>query len=234
METATSAAADELRRVREELAERDFVITSDRALGLPEGTRQHICDTYFTEAVLEGDNPAVHRDRDRARDVLRYTWKGDELTLREHDTVAIRDRSGFTGERTPTRTFLLEDRIMSGWIRAALGLVPAHLRQVEGTFGVNFLRTRTNIVSGPHQDDEEYVLIYVAGKRGTGGESTLHPVGEPGRIHYRHTLAPGELIVFRDAAFLHNASPLVNPAGGAAQRDALVCTVDYSDTYPLS
>lgn len=233
MDTYTATAVDELHRVREELAKRDFAITSDDALGLPSATRRHIADTYFAESVLEGDNPAVHQDRDRARDVIRYGWDGDDLTISEHDTVAIRNRSGFTGERTPTRTLLVGDELMAGWIRAVLGLVPAHLRQAEGTFGVNFLRTRTNIVSGPHQDDEQYVLIYVADKIGTGGESTLHMVGEPDKILYRRTLKPGELIIFRDEAFLHNASPLINPASGPARRDAVVCTVNYPDTYQL-
>ena len=234
METDTASAVDELHRVREELAKRDFAITSDHALGLPVRTRRHIGDTYFAESVLEGDHPAVHQDRDRARDVIRYRWDGDDLTIREHDTVAIRDRSGFSGERTPTRTLLVGDELMAGWIRSVLGLVPAHLRQAEGTFGVNFLRTRTSIVSGPHQDEEQYVVIYVAGKIGTGGESTLHTVGDPDQVLYRHTLQPGELIIFRDEAFLHNASPLVNPDSGTARRDAVVCTVNSPETYRLS
>ena len=41
------------------------------------------------------------------------------------------------------------------------------------------------------------------------------------------------MVIFRDAAFLHNASELWNPAGGHAQRDALVCTVNYRNTYEL-
>jgi len=35
----------------------------------------------------------------------------------------------------------------------------------------------------------------------------------------------------KDGDFLHGATPLKPPAGQGAQRDALVCTVDYSSTY---
>jgi hypothetical protein len=221
-------------RIWEELAKRDFAITSDRALVLSDDTRQHICGTYFTDKVLEGDHPAVHRDRDRARDVIRYGWRGDRLSVREHDVVSIKNRSGFAGTRTPSRTLLLDDPLMTAWLEAAISLVPPHLRQEDGTFGVNFLRTRTNVVSGAHQDDEEFVLIYVADKRGTGAETTLHAIDDVDRVLLRHTLEPGELIIFRDAAVLHNASPLINPPGETAQRDALVCTVNYRDTYDLT
>ena len=230
----TIDSSEEYHRVREDLAKQDFAVTRDSALGLHEDTRPHICRTYFTESVLHGDHPAVHRDRDRARDVIRYGWHGDRLAIREHDVVAIRDRSGFRGTRTPTRVRLLTDVLMTTWVEAILSLIPPHLRQEDGTFGVNFLRTRTNVVAGPHQDDEEYVVIYVADKHGTGAETTLHAIDDVDRIVYRHTLVPGELIVFRDAAFLHNASPLISPIGGKAQRDALVCTVNYRDTYDLT
>jgi hypothetical protein len=229
-----SSSNEELHRIWEDLAKREFAITNDRALGLRGNIRQHICRTYFNDAVLQCDHPAVHRDRDRARDVIRYCWRGDRLLIREHDVVAIQNRSGFAGIRTPARAWLLADPPMTEWIEAGLSLVPPHLRQEDGTFGINFLRTRTNVVSGPHQDDEEYVLIYVADKFGTGAETTLHSIDSVEHIVYRHTLIPGEMIIFRDAAFLHNASQLISPPGGMARRDALVCTVNYRDTYDLA
>jgi hypothetical protein len=39
--------------------------------------------------------------------------------------------------------------------------------------------------------------------------------------------------VFRDAAVLHDASPLISAPGTVAHRDAVVCTVNYPDTYEL-
>jgi hypothetical protein len=233
MATTGPTPADELHRVWEELAKNDFAVVSDHGLGREPTIRAHIARSYFNDEILEGDHPAVHQDRDRARDVIRYRWAGDRLALDEHDVVEIRNRSGFAGPRTPTRTMLLTDPVMTGWVRMALTLIPPQLRQEDGTFGVNFLRTRTKIVAGPHQDEEEFVLVYVADKQGAGAETTLHAVDDPAKVLFRVTLAPGDLIVFRDAAFLHNASPLISAPGTNAQRDAIVCTVNYRDTYDL-
>lgn len=72
----------------DDLAKNDFTVVSDADLGFGPPVRRHIVATYFGERVLEGDHPAVHQDRDRARDVLRYRWHGDELTLTEHDLIA--------------------------------------------------------------------------------------------------------------------------------------------------
>jgi hypothetical protein len=219
-----------LERVRHELADRGYAVVNDTALGLHPEIRRHIVQNYFTEKVLESDHPAVHRDRDRARDVIRYAWDGPDLTVTEHDRIDIINRSGFSGARTPNRVSLLDEVPMETWIRQMLELIPVARRQPEGTFGVNFMRTRTTVVSGPHHDDEEYVIVYVAAKHGEGAETTLHDTGDPSRVVYRVTLDPGDLIIFRDAAYLHNASPLT---GEHAQRDALVCTVNYPGTYPL-
>jgi hypothetical protein len=228
------AAAQGLSRLWEDLAKRDFARTTDTELGLPAQLRPHISRHFFNEEVLEGDHPEVHKDRDRARDVIRYRWSGDRLVLREHDTVEIRDRSGFMGSRTVTRVELLTDPLMTTWIRTVLGIVPPHLRQEEGTFGVNFMRTRTTVVSGPHQDEEEYVLVYVVDKHGGGAETTLHRAGDPDDIVHRMTLTPGDLLIFRDAAFLHSVTPLTPVGSSPTRRDALVCTVNYPDTYDLT
>ena len=44
-------------------------------------------------------------------------------------------------------------------------------------------------------------------------------------------LNPGDIIIFDDKRFRHGATPLVGSRRRAAQRDALVCTVDYPATY---
>jgi hypothetical protein len=221
---------DHVRRVQQELRDHGYAVVSDTELGLDPEIRRHIVQNYFNEKVLQSDNPAVHRDRDRARDVIRYAWDGPHLKIEEHDRIDIINRSGFAGSRTPNRVELLREGYTGTWVSQMLELIPSEERQSEGTFGVNFMRTRTTVVSGPHSDDEEWVFVYVADKRGEGAETTLHDNDDPERIVHRVTLAPGDLIVFRDAAYLHSASPL---AGAGAQRDALVCTVNYPDTYPL-
>jgi hypothetical protein len=227
----TDESRDERARIWEALAKHDFAVTNDAALGLPGGTRAHIGHQYFTAATLETDHPTVHKDRDRVRDVIRYEWSGEKLSLGEHDVVEIRNRSGFDGVRTPKRVEVLDDPVMAEWVGTVLSLVPPHLRHEKGTFGINFFRTRTTVVSGPHQDQEEFVVVYVVDKKGEGAETTLHSVGDPDEIVHRVTLAPGDLLIFRDETLLHSVTPLI---GTEAQRDALVCTVNYRDTYDLT
>jgi hypothetical protein len=224
----------ELSRIWEDLAKNDFAFVTDAQLGLPPELRPHLARRFFNHEVLEGDHPAVHKDRDRARDVIQYRWSREHLILQEHDIVEIRNRSGFSGSRSIARVMLLNDPMMTTWISTVLAMVPPYLRQEHGTFGVNFLRTRTTVVSGPHQDDEEYVLVYVVDKHGGGAETTLHNVADPQEVVYRTTLKPGDFLFFRDAALLHNVSPLTAVDTSPTRRDALVCTVNYPDTYDLA
>jgi hypothetical protein len=80
--------------------------------------------------------------------------------------------------------------------------------------------------------DAQFVVIYVVDKVGGGAESTLHRFNDPDDVVLRTTLHPGDLLIFRDQAFLHSASPLIATGTTGARRDAVVCTVDYHDTYP--
>ncbi|GAA0900273.1 2OG-Fe dioxygenase family protein [Virgisporangium ochraceum] len=233
-EVLPRVSARPLSAVWESLAKNDFALVTDARLGLPAELRPYMARRFFSDGVLEADHPGVHKDRERARDVVRYHWSGDRLTLREHDETEIRNRSGFMGTRTVNRVTLLTYPLMDLWIRTVLSAVPPYLRQERGTFGINFFRTRTTVVAGPHQDDEEFVVIYVVDKVGGGAESTLHRFNDPDEVVFRRTLEPGDLLIFRDQAFLHSASPLVAAGTTGARRDAVVCTVDYHDTYPLA
>ena len=55
-----------------------------------------------------------------------------------------------------------------------LQLVPPKRRQPDGTFGVNLFRTFTNVVTTPHRDNEEFVIIYVLDRVGEGAETYLY------------------------------------------------------------
>jgi 2OG-Fe dioxygenase len=117
-------------------------------------------------------------------------------------------------------------------VRTFLSLVPPDLRQSDGTFGVNLFRTFTNVVSKPHRDNERFVILYVLDRVGDGAETSLYNAADPtAEPVLRHQLDPGELIIFDDERFMHDASPLVPPPGGVAHRDVLVCTVDDPRTY---
>ncbi len=182
-----------------------------------------------------GDLPV---DRKRARDVIRYGWHGDELRIREHETIVITNRAGIPGKREHRRVLLMDDPLGQKLARTFLSLVPPDRRQGDGTFGVNLFRTFTDVVTTPHHDHEQFVILYVLDRVGDGAESYLYlpeDVTDDGEVVagpvVKHQLNPGEILVFEDRLFKHGATRLEPPAGGKAQRDVLVCTVDYRTTY---
>jgi hypothetical protein len=142
----------------------------------------------------------------------------------------------------------MEDPLAEKFIRTFLQLVPEDRRQSKGTFGINLFRTFTDIVSKPHKDNEEFIMLYVLDRVGGGAETYLYDTGlasgdgeQPAIAHgdttaepaFSRQLDPGDLIIFEDGRFNHGATPLEDPPGGKARRDVLVCTVDYEDTYLL-
>lgn len=220
------------------LKHQGYAVTNDQSIGLPEKFRPNFRGTYFNDWTLrhdEGDWPA---DRKRARDVIRYQWHDGRLSLRRHDTITITDRADIPGKREHARVELLNDPQARDLIRALLQLVAPERRQANGTFGVNLFRTFTNVVTKPHHDDEEFLVIYVLDRIGEGAETYFYApvdVTNGGEIKadpvLRQQLNPGDILIFEDKLFKHGATPLINPPCGTARRDVLVCTVDYRTTY---
>jgi hypothetical protein len=215
----------------EGIRRKGYAVVRDIDLGLAASLHGHISTQYFSEGALEADHVEVHKDRDRSRDVLRYEWHADDVVLSEHDTVTIENRSGYVGVRSHKRVELLADTAMAEWARAVLPLVPPPYRHPAGTFGVNFFRTRTAVVSGPHRDGEEFCLVYVVAKLGAGATTLLHPADNPDFVELQYTLTPGEMLFFSDERYLHDVTPLRSVGNQPCHRDAIVCTVDYPDTY---
>lgn len=220
------------------LEDQGYAVTNDRSIGLPEKFRQNFSDTYFNELTLRHDEGDWPVDRLRARDVIHYEWYDDHADLQRHDVITITNRAGIPGKREHARVEILKDPEAKNLVRALLELVPPKRRRPRGTFGVNLFRTFTNVVTTPHHDNEEFIILYVVDRVGDGAETYLyHPgdVAEDGQPIsqpvIRQQLNPGDIIIFEDKRFKHGATPLVNPDGGQAQRDALVCTVDYASTY---
>lgn len=230
--TLSPVAPVAVRAVRDQLAEFGYATTTDEALGLPAGLREHLVSRYFVPGVLRNDIPDIPADRERARDVVRYGWDDDCLHLAENDSITLGASVNLPGGREYSRVRLLDDPAATAMIDRMLSLVPVAERRLRGTFGINLFRTHTNVVTGPHQDGEEFILIYVLDKCGSGAETTLYRQGDEA-IVFKDVLEPGDLIIFRDRDFLHTASPITPPFAGiqSARRDVLVCTVDYPSTY---
>jgi hypothetical protein len=228
----------DLENVWADLTEHHYALTDDRMVGLPSNFRDGFLRKYFNDRTLRHDEGDWPVDRKRARDVVGYEWRDGRLHLREHDSITLTNRAGIPGKREHTRVWLLDDPEAEKFVRTFLSLVPPDRRQDKGTFGINLFRTFTNVVTKPHHDDEEFVMLYVLDRIGGGAESYLYlpedvsepgePTGEPVR---RHQLNPGEILVFEDKCFKHGATSLKALPDGTRQRDVLVCTVDYPGTY---
>ena len=220
------------------LTDRGYAVTNDQSIGLPEKFRPNFLGTYFNDWTLRHDEGNWPADRKRARDVIRYQWHDGCLSLRRHDTITITDRADIPGKREHARVELLDDPQAQDLIRALLQLVAPERRRADGTFGVNLFRTFTNVVTKPHHDDEEFIIIYVLDRIGEGAETYFYApadVTDGGEIKadpvLRQQLNPGDILIFEDKLFKHGATPLIDPPGGTAQRDVLVCTVDDRATY---
>jgi 2OG-Fe dioxygenase len=229
--------ASELRIVHQNIADEGYALTTEWDIGLPPKCAKYLRETYFDTQLRcdKGDQPA---DRERARDVILYEWENGEPILKEYETIAIRDRSGIKGERIHKRIELLRDEQFRDVIKTFLSLVPEDRRQQKGTFGVNLFRTHTDVVTRPHRDDEEFIIIYFLDREGDGAESYLYrhdqekmDHAEDGELVLWKQLNSGDLLIFDDSRFKHGATPLTPPPGGRAKRDVVICTVDYPTTY---
>jgi hypothetical protein len=221
-----------------QITKQHYVLIDDHMIGLPTNFRKSFLGKYFNDHTLRLDEGELPVDRKRARDVVRYQWRDGGPHLCEHDVITYTDRGGIPGKREHARVWLLDDPEAEKLVRIFLSLVPSDRRQREGTFGINLLRTFTDVVTRPHHDDEQFIMLYVLDRIGDGAESYLYdpddvtdagqPTADPIR---RHQLNPGQILIFEDRFFKHGATPLVPPPGGKARRDVLVCTVDYPETY---
>jgi hypothetical protein len=219
---------------RAALADRGYLLVSDQLIGLPKNFRQTFLDTYFNAGVLRHDDGDWPADRKRARDVIRYQWRDGDLDLQEHETITITNRAGIPGKRDHQRVRVLEDPLGEQFVRTLLSLVPLDRRQADGTSGINLFRTFTDVVTKPHRDDEEFIIIYVLDRIGDGAVSYLYQAGGDSvavQPVFQHQLNPGEILMFDDERFIHDVSELKAREDGQAQRDVLVCTVDYPSTY---
>jgi hypothetical protein len=225
-------------QVHEAITEKGYAVTSQQEIGLAEKCGSELLAKYFNSGALRRDQGDFPVDRERARDVILYEWHGSELKLEEYDCITIHDRSGIKGDREHKRIELLDDPMARQLIETFIRLVPEDRRQSRGTFGVNLFRTHTDVVTKPHQDDEEFIILHVLGRSGDGAVSYLYDIKEyvpdvpekTGAALWQQ-LDPGDLMIFDDALFKHGATDLIPPRGQRATRDVLVCTIDYPSTY---
>ena len=218
-------------RIWDCLSRQGYALTSLSDLGLAEKFCENFKSSYFVEGVIRHDEGDWPIDRLRARDVVYYEWdENGDPSLEEYEQITITDRADIPGKRDHSRIRLLADPQAQELIEALLRMVPPDHRDAQGTMGINLFRTFTNVVTKPHRDDERYIITCVLDRVGEGAETYLCRNGEE-EPALRHQLNPGQVIIFDDALFQHGATPLVAPPGETARRDAVICTIDYWETY---
>src|SRR5262252_813329 len=145
-----------------------YALTDDEEVGLATKFRENFAQTYFTDRVLRHDPGDWPVDRQRARDVVRYLWHGDKLTLREHEEITITDRAGIPGKRDHARVMLLNDPQAEELVHAFLSL---YVLDRVGEGAESYLYREADVPSGGHPN---------------------------AKTIFRHQLAPGQILIFED------------------------------------
>lgn len=212
-----------------------YVIFSDENpdLGLDPAFRPYVEEHYFNKpgVLLKDPYKEPPLDRLRARDVVLFDFTDlNTPTFQEHTSVAVTPKNYNQTTRDYTRTALAGDLLFTEFLEGVANLIPLfnlnRLNTRKGTIGVNLFRTFTDVVSKPHRDEAAYVALYVVDKVGSGATSELYYDGATSPF-MRHTLTPGQGIIFIDKGFKHNATPIIAAENGTTHRDIIVCTFDH-------
>lgn len=231
---------------REQLHKHGFTLLNDTLIGYSgygPKLRQYLSGIFESDIVRihEGDHPP---DRERARDVARVAFQGNlesptfpMIELNSHHTTAItnRHKSNIAHRPPYSRLEITKDPILHPFVKRLITFLPPEALTEKTTIGINFFRTHTNVVERPHQDEEKYVMIYVVDKIGSGARTQLYKKNQYGtfedRPFFSRSLAPGEILIFKDEDYLHDVTPLVPTADGRSQRDAIIMTFNHPTTY---
>lgn len=223
----------EIARVWKEIQQKGYAVTSDKTIGLSPTLHQYINARFFTEEILGPELPGLPpHDRLRARDVLEYKRISGKLELKEYPTITLRPVASIAQPREYKRTYTLDEPEFFDWIRTLLSMVPPDERQDHGTVGLEFFRTFHDVVAYKHQDNEQFICIYVNARETDGAITSLYPVERPEEAVVSVAIQPGEYLIFRDRNFLHDATPLrPRYPGDKHHRDIIAATIQYQTTY---
>jgi|GEM_PF-2270456 len=241
----------DLNKVREQLALKHFAILDDEILG-EFGTifRTHLLDGYFNNpSVVRAHEHDVPRDRKRARAVARVAFLDSGTIISGQDIIYLTQPGVYLGEHTTnavhhnpdpaiirpkeySKIEIFKDPWLLQFISHLNELIPEQERALTTTFGINAFRTHSDVVSKPHQDGVNYVVVYVVDIKGNTPRTRLYPIdhisGTPNeRPKISKQLQPGQLIIFKDSQYRHYTSALTSYTSEDPQRDVMVFTADY-------
>lgn len=216
-----------LARYRDAIRRDGYAFIGDGELALGAGFRRDVVERYFGR--LQRDLVDVHPNRGRLRSVFRYQRRGERFELSEQAFVDIVNRN-HQGVRRYPRVELGDDPGVVRFVRTALSLLPPEQSPSASTFSINLFRTHGAVTMGPHRDHERYVVVHVLRKVGGGAHTVLYDGRDQTREVTTVCLEEGDTMILEDRRFYHHVTPLVS-LGEPCVRDALVCTVDYPQTY---
>lgn len=223
-------SSKELTRVQRGLVKDGYARTSDAALGLSPDLHRHIDKRFYEEADLGPEVPGMSPpDRLRVVDALGYERRRlGKLAVVELENAAMPARPEAPAPRQYNRVHALGDVHFRGWVANVLSMIPPEYQHNQGDLRLNFARTLTQVVEGRHQDGTDIVALYVAARhniKDDAATTTLHPIENPEKTvdETLSPLLPGDWLIFKDARFMHNVTP-IEPAreGEPAHRDAIV------------
>lgn len=184
-------------RVRSDLEQRGYAVTTSRNLGLP--AESDVIAAFAPALVPDPRGPG----KQHARDVVRY----DSRRIVEAESIAHGEIDDFS--RFELTALPIAPRV--------LRLVPPLQQRASGRLSADYFRYAPGARSDGHQDKfGDLVVIWVLSREGTGGESFLTTLD--GASVFRKIIRPGRLLIFRDELFLHGVTAL-DPDGS---RDALI------------
>lgn len=251
----TQYFSSSLSEIQDQLRRENYVVLRDQDLGFGLEFRNHLLTHYFNTDIVRKHKDDVPHDRERARDVARVAFlpqpglyvtnddailpvpAGLYLSRHPHTDVGLRRKSNISHRPEYSRVESLQDLSLTRFLAALNNLVPPEDHPPTTTMGVNFFRTYTDVVATPHQDEENYIFVYVVDKVGYGARTRLYrryyqTEGFKSTPHTSVILEPGMMIVFKDSDFQHFTSQLFPLPTGQVRRDVMVCTLNYASSHP--
>lgn len=207
----------DLERFSNNLTKNGYVLLNEMEIGLDAEVRSKITNKYFSN--LEKDNPEVHSNRLRSREVLLFNRANDQFSFKQSDSIELVNRN-YEGVRTYKRVNLLDDFDFSFLFKSLINICEPH-KNINGSMGINLFRTYKVVTETRHRDFEDYVIIYCINKTGNGAFTQLTKDAVGKEIIFEASLKAGEILVFKDEPFYHYTTPLESDE----PRDVVIITL---------
>lgn len=204
-----------------ELLMNQYISLGELELDISLHNKKDFVKSYYSD--LERDMKDVHANRDRARDVLRYSRMNDELVFSSEEKISLVNKN-YAGTREYKRIVLIDHPLCRLLAKIFLTIIPKNEQKPQGLLGINLFRTYGVITETRHKDEVDYVLIYCLNVNGKGAMTQLTKDKE-GKMLLKETfLHAGDIFIFKDEPFYHFTTPLIKTDANPV-RDVIIMTI---------